>query len=312
VADAENSANSQEGGIETLPDGSLSIPILEEELVIGKRQVVRERVVVRKRTEIETEHVEEELAFERLEIDADEDLLADDGESPPNETTLLALPTVDDLPMLRNIPVIDADGAELGRIGDAYYDERDRRLRMVGVARDALGFKRLLVPLTGAVIAEDGLHVRQTKAELERIPDSPEAVAEGLESEAATGELVRHEERLAIGTRTRQLGTVRARKRIEARRARESVERAIEHFEDVERVQPNDDDSGQIETRPDGSLSIPIFEEQLVVTKRPVIRERVLIRKVGETDRYRIAATLRREEVGVEVNETESSGGGRE
>lgn len=45
--------------------------MLEEELVITKRTVVRERMVVKKRTETRHERVEAEIRKERVEIDAD-------------------------------------------------------------------------------------------------------------------------------------------------------------------------------------------------------------------------------------------------
>src|SRR3954463_615497 len=57
------------GEVETLPNGSISIPILEEELVVTKRIVVRERIVVRKELVTETEHVEADLRRERIEVD---------------------------------------------------------------------------------------------------------------------------------------------------------------------------------------------------------------------------------------------------
>lgn len=59
------------GEIETLPDGSISIPILEEELVVTKRLVVKERIIVRKDTVTETRRVDAELRKERLEIEGD-------------------------------------------------------------------------------------------------------------------------------------------------------------------------------------------------------------------------------------------------
>ena len=61
---------SDSGEIETLPDGSVSIPILEEELVVTKRTVVRERIVIRKRTRTEEQRVEAELRKERVEVEA--------------------------------------------------------------------------------------------------------------------------------------------------------------------------------------------------------------------------------------------------
>ena len=55
------------GEIEYLDDGSISIPIIEEELVVMKRLVVRERVIVRKETEVERRRIDVELRRERLE-----------------------------------------------------------------------------------------------------------------------------------------------------------------------------------------------------------------------------------------------------
>jgi len=50
----------------------------------------------------------------------------------------------------------------------------------------------------------------------------------------------------------------------------------------------------------DGVLVIPIYEEQLVVTKRLVLRERVRVRSVGVTERQLYQDTLRRERLMVE------------
>lgn len=59
------------GEIETLPDGSVSIPVLEEELVVSKRLVVRERIIVHKDVETRVERVETELRRERVEFEED-------------------------------------------------------------------------------------------------------------------------------------------------------------------------------------------------------------------------------------------------
>ena len=62
------------GGVLTLPDGAISIPIYEEEVVVTKRVVLKERIVIRKRIETHTERVEAELRRERIELDVDEGL----------------------------------------------------------------------------------------------------------------------------------------------------------------------------------------------------------------------------------------------
>ncbi|MGI9147932.1 MAG: YsnF/AvaK domain-containing protein [Chloroflexota bacterium] len=50
----------------------------------------------------------------------------------------------------------------------------------------------------------------------------------------------------------------------------------------------------------DGVLVIPIYEEQLVVTKRLVLKERMRVRRVGTTERQLFEDTLRRERMVVD------------
>lgn len=70
-AEVERTAPGPEdsGEVEILPDGAISIPILEEELVVSKRTVVRERIIVRKRIRTEEEHIQTTLRREQAEIE---------------------------------------------------------------------------------------------------------------------------------------------------------------------------------------------------------------------------------------------------
>ena len=70
-----------------------------------------------------------------------------------------------------------------------------------------------------------------------------------------------------------------------------------------ERVPVAEGDSGEIETLADGSLSIPLYEEELVVTKRTVLRERVIVRKEIAARTERVEAELRREQVDFDVDD---------
>lgn len=72
-------AGSDSGEVETLPDGSLSIPVFEEEIVVTKRLVVRERVVVRKHTVYEDHVVTADLRRERLDVETEGDVVVTDG-----------------------------------------------------------------------------------------------------------------------------------------------------------------------------------------------------------------------------------------
>ena len=115
-------------------------------------------------------------------------------------------------------------------------------------------------------------------------------------------EVIRSEERLQVGTETAQIGAARAVKSVDTERVTTRVQRGSEHAETERLAVPEPEaDSGQVETLPDGSLSIPVFEEQIVVTKRLVVRERVVVRKHTVYEEREVSADLRRERVEVEA-----------
>jgi uncharacterized protein (TIGR02271 family) len=113
----------------------------------------------------------------------------------------------------------------------------------------------------------------------------------------APASLVSHEEAIAgVEKRWRSIGSLRARKRLERERVRRSLPVEVEHVE-LERLAAAGDDSGEVEVLPDGSISIPVYEEELVVTRRPVLRERVIVRKKAVTEHVTIEDELRKERV---------------
>lgn len=122
-------------------------------------------------------------------------------------------------------------------------------------------------------------------------------------------EVTRHEERLHVGTEQQDAGAVRVRKHVETTPVEHVVSRSVEHADASERVPAVEGDSGEVETLEDGSVSIPVFEEVLVVTKKLVVRERVIVRKSTVVDEHTLETELRREHVtidaddGVEVEE---------
>ena len=114
--------------------------------------------------------------------------------------------------------------------------------------------------------------------------------------------LTRNEEELVPRTTTEQVGSIRLRKHVDTYPVKKVVAREVEHAETGEPVGPNENDSGKIETLADGSVSVPVFEEELDVTKRLVVRERVIVRKATITDKHRIEAELRRERIEVDTD----------
>lgn len=120
--------------------------------------------------------------------------------------------------------------------------------------------------------------------------------------------LVLHDEELEVGKISAEHGVIRARKRIETEYVQELVPRTVEQAH-IDRAVAGEGDSGKVETLPDGSISIPVLEEELVVTKRIVVRERIVIRKEATTEAAEVHAQLRKERLEVsETGETKNEG----
>ena len=117
----------------------------------------------------------------------------------------------------------------------------------------------------------------------------------------ADGELL-HEEHAEIGTEVRVAGSARITRRVEGRRHEQVVPRSFEEA-DVEHVPAEDGDSGEVLELEDGSLSIPVLEEEVVVTTRMVVRERIIVRKRTVVEDVLVEVDLRSQHVEVEADE---------
>ena len=111
----------------------------------------------------------------------------------------------------------------------------------------------------------------------------------------------RTEEELAAGTREREAGQLKVRKRV--RTDREQIEVPTRHEEvSVERV-PVEGEASEAEIGED-EVVVPVTEEEVVVGKRPVVKEEVRIRKDVVEGTEVVEEDVRREEIEVE-DETE-------
>jgi len=114
----------------------------------------------------------------------------------------------------------------------------------------------------------------------------------------------RTEEELAAGTREREVGQLKVRKRV--RTDREQIEVPTRHEEvSVERV-PASGEATEAEMGED-EVVVPVTEEEVVVGKRPVAKEEVRIRKDVVEDTETVEEDVRREEIEVE-DETKRRG----
>jgi uncharacterized protein (TIGR02271 family) len=107
----------------------------------------------------------------------------------------------------------------------------------------------------------------------------------------------RTEEELVAGTREREAGALKVRKRV--RTDRESIEVPTRHEEvSVERI-PVEGEATEAAIG-DDEISVPITEEEVVVEKRPVAKEEIRIRKDVVEDTEVVEEDVRKEEVDVD------------
>lgn len=107
----------------------------------------------------------------------------------------------------------------------------------------------------------------------------------------------RSEEELRAGTREREAGSMRVRKRV--RTDRERIEVPVKHEEvSVERV-PLSGEATEAQIGED-EVSIPVTEEEVVVSKKAVAKEEIRLRKDVVEGTEVVEEDVRREEVDIE------------
>jgi uncharacterized protein (TIGR02271 family) len=107
----------------------------------------------------------------------------------------------------------------------------------------------------------------------------------------------RSEEELRAGTREREAGAMKVRKRV--RTDREQIEVPTKHEEvTVERV-PVEGEATEAQIGED-EVSVPVTEEEVVVDKRAVAKEEIRLRKDVVEDTETVEEDVRREEIDVE------------
>ncbi len=108
----------------------------------------------------------------------------------------------------------------------------------------------------------------------------------------------RSEEELVAGTRERETGSVNVRKRVRTEREQLRVPKKREEVK-VDRV-PVEEGRASEEEIGDDEVSMPVTEEEVVVSKRPEVKEEVRIRKEVEEDEEVVEEDVRKEEIEVD------------
>ena len=241
--------------------------------------------------------------------------------------------------------VVDESGSKIGKVDDLFLDENDRP-EYFGVKMGFLGTSSTLIPADIATVnSEQGfIEVSQPKSTVqdgpafdddrEITPDYENEVrsyyglgaVESTEDRGTYGDyeaehsgagttsdpedelrVQRSEEELRAGTREREAGSMKVRKRV--RTDREQIEVPVKHEEvSVERV-PVSGEATEAQIGED-EVEVPVTEEEVIVDKRAVAKEEVRIRKDVVEDTEVVEEDVRREEIDVEDATERGSGTG--
>ena len=146
----------------------------------------------------------------------------------------------------------------------------------------------------------------------DRAQDGP--VASGANERGGLQEdlrVQRSEEELHAGVREREAGSVSARKSVHTEREVVRVPKWREEV-DIERV-PVEDEAREASTATEADIGedevvVQVFEEEVVVSKKIVLKEEIRIRKRVVQDEETVEVDLRKEEVTIDDQTTRREG----
>jgi uncharacterized protein (TIGR02271 family) len=251
------------------------------------------------------------------------------------------MPDIDTVRNWQGRTLVDRDGDRIGTIDAIYLDDQTGQPEWALVNTGLFGTKSSFVPLAQATQTGDEVRVPYDK---QLVKDAPRVDPDGHLSEAEERQLWRHygldydrttrrratdrgavgrdtsglttddamtrsEEELRVGTTQRERGRVRLRKYVTTEQVQQSVPVQRERVR-VEREPITDTNLDAATSGPDISEAeheVVLREEEPVVEKRVVPRERVRLDKDIVTGEERVAEEVRKEQI--EVQDENRTGG---
>jgi uncharacterized protein (TIGR02271 family) len=235
----------------------------------------------------------------------------------------------------RGRTVVDPNGDKIGKLDEIYLDQQTGRPEWALVNTGLFGLRSSFVPLTGASPRKDDLVVEWEKSQVEDAP-SVEADGElsareeaalyrhyGLDYDAPAGDfdrdagrdsghdtsgpdtddaMTRSEEELRVGKAEYESGRVRLKKYV----VTEQVQKTVPVKKEVARVEREPITDGNVDQALDGpdisdeEHEMVLSEEQPVVEKKTVPKERVRLEKDVVTDERQVSEQVRKEQIDAE------------
>jgi len=218
-----------------------------------------------------------------------------------------------DDPDIRGWDVV-TNASQIGEVSDLIVDPSAMKVRYVEVELDRHAFnlqeqKRVIVPVTGIDLDTADKQVRLSGMALTDIPTLPQYQADvahttATESHRAAADtrhqvhddearLTRAEEELRIGKRQAEAGEVRVTKHVETEHVRQPVSVERERVR-IER-RPVEHAVGRDVTIGEDEIRVAVIEEEVIVEKRPVVKEELIISKERIRESETVEADLRKE-----------------
>jgi uncharacterized protein (TIGR02271 family) len=233
--------------------------------------------------------------------------------------------------------VVGSDGEEIGKVKEIYEDQHSGKPEWATVSAGLFGTKSHFVPLAGASPDGESVRVSVTK---DQVKDAPGVAADGELSEqeeqrlfghygvpyttegsttaqgvpqgaggtsaggtgAGDDAMTRSEEELHVGTAQRERGRVRLRKYVVTEQVQKTVPVSREEVR-LEREPITDENVDEAMAGADiteGEHEVVLHEEEPVVEKRAVPKERVRLSKDTVTDEHEVSEEVRKERIEAE------------
>ena len=207
----------------------------------------------------------------------------------------------------RGWTVVGADGRRIGTVADLLVDTEAMKVRRLIVDLDVdtaatSSDSRVALNIDDVDVRHD---TREVFARLYTGGGSDAGAGAYASSEPAATErdhatLTRAEEELRIGKREVSRGEARIGKHVETERISEPVTRRREEVV-VER-RPVEAGSRADASITDDEVRIPLHEEEVIVEKRPVVKEELVVGKRTVEEHDVVEAEVRREEFDIDKN----------
>lgn len=235
--------------------------------------------------------------------------------------------------------VVGSDGEKIGKLSEIYDDPETGKPEWATVSSGLFGTKSNFVPLAGASPAGEDVRVQVTKDQVKDAPGvepdgdlseqeeqrlfeyygvpyttegstTAHGAPQGGTSQAASeggasggdDAMTRSEEELRVGTASREAGRARLRKYVVTEQVQQTVPVSREEVR-VERepiTDENVDDAMSGAEISEGEHEVVLHEEEPVVEKRTVPKERVRLDKDRTTEEREVSEQVRKERIDAE------------